>query len=131
MLLRLAMMQPITAAGSGADPCVASDDGLSLCFSGPRVSSTSGDGRPLGSSAAGFALLVHHTSQQPTLLAKSNLLINANFTTANATNAELPAEWGPYGLGLFERSTDPAHTRPGGPGFSVIVSTPAIPGTPL
>lgn len=107
--------------------CVASDDGLSLCFDGPRVGSSAVAGRALGSrdqgqDGAGFALTVHSNSAEPTLVAANNLLVNPNFTDANASTAELPNGWAPYGAGLYYRTTDPKLIRTGGPGAAVVVN---------
>lgn len=106
--------------------CVQSGDGLSLCFRGAQVSAAAaGGGRPLSTSAlgGGFSLLAHAHGAQPALLAADNLIKNANFTLPGADGHGLPADWKPYGPGQYERTTDPASTRPAGAaGAAVIVN---------
>ena len=60
----------VTSAG-GTPSCVQSGDdaaGLSLCFTGPQVSATSADKRPLAEHTSGFSLLVHSNTTEPKLL---------------------------------------------------------------
>lgn len=133
-ILQLLLILPqSTAAAATAgtlpeQPCVASDDGLSVCFEGPRVSSSAVAGRRLGSQipggqrGAGFSMEVHTSKAEPTLLATNNLLVNPNFTDVNVSASGLPAGWIAYGAGMFSRTTDPKFTREGGPETAIVVN---------
>lgn len=104
-------------------PCVQSGDdatGLSLCFTGPQVSVTSANKRPLAEHTSGFSLLVHSNSTESKLLNANNLLQNANFSQVDSQGELL--DWGAVGLGMYTRTSDPVHTRPGGPRTAVIVN---------
>eukprot|EP01052_Picozoa_sp_SAG31_P047729 SAG31_NODE_9683_length_1242_cov_0.966754_1_plen_382_part_01 len=104
-------------------PCVQSGDGaagLSLCFTGPQVSVTAADNHRLAEHTSGFSLLVHNDNAEPSLLNANNLLQNANFSQVDNQGELL--DWGAVGLGMYTRTSDPAHTRPGGPGTAVIVN---------
>ena len=111
------------AASAGGRPCVQSGDGaagLSLCFTGPQVSVSSADNYALANHTAGFSLLVHNDNPEPKLLNANNLLQNANFSQVDSEGELI--DWGAVGLGMYTRTSDPAHTRPGGPGTAVIVN---------
>jgi hypothetical protein len=120
--LRALNATPHNSSKYGSEPCVQSGDGLSVCFTGPQASATSAAGRPLATHTAGFSLRVHTTDAEPTLLDANNLLRNANFTQSDKAGAKLPADWAPYDQGMYTRTTDPLHTRPGGAGTAVLVN---------
>lgn len=119
-----------TTASTPQQPCVASDDGLSLCFEGPYVSSSAVAGRTLaggqspdGQNSAGFSMEVHSSGAEPTLLATNNLLVNPNFTDVNMSASGQPVVgWGAYGAGMFSRTTNPEWIRQGGPGTAIVVN---------
>eukprot|EP01052_Picozoa_sp_SAG31_P042012 SAG31_NODE_6538_length_1984_cov_1.426525_2_plen_406_part_01 len=114
---------PTTSAGAGP-PCVQSGDGaagLSLCFTGPQVSSvTSADKYPLAQHTSGFSLLFRGNNPEQKLVSANNLLENANFSQVDSQGELL--DWGAVGLGMYTRTSDPVHTRPGGPRTAVIVN---------